>query len=103
MGPEGGKSQTEAAERERGEEHRSSGFLALAFLAGPQSAHSSFRMNRPKRAGLPFLNQLFKATDEYGDQALADMLRLPANYISLLDALCDMVGPTIELEPHTKA
>ena len=48
--------------------------------------------------------QLFRAIWESGDQALEDMLRAnPGSYLDLLNSLCNMVQPTIDLENHRRA
>ena len=45
--------------------------------------------------------QMFRAIEEFGDGALRDMLRAkPSSYLSLLNTLCNMVQPTIDLENH---
>src|SRR5947209_12856757 len=45
--------------------------------------------------------QLFRAIQEFGDRALEDMLRAnPSSYLNLLNTLCNMVQPTIDLENH---
>ena len=45
--------------------------------------------------------QLFRAIREFGDEALRDMLRAnPSSYLNLLNTLCNMVQPTIDLENH---
>ena len=48
--------------------------------------------------------QLFRAIKEFGDRALEDMLRAsPSSYLNLLNTLCNMVQPTIDLENHRLA
>ena len=48
--------------------------------------------------------QMFRAIREFGDEALRDMLRAnPSSYLSLLNTLCNMVQPTIDLENHRTA
>ena len=45
--------------------------------------------------------QLFRAIREFGDEALRDMLQAnPSSYLDLLNTLCNMVQPTIDLENH---
>ena len=45
--------------------------------------------------------QIYKAIDEYGDEALREMLQIkPASYCTLLNSLCNTVRPTIDLENH---
>ena len=45
--------------------------------------------------------QMFKAVRENGEQALRDMLLTnPSSYLNLLNTLCNMVQPTIDLENH---
>lgn len=45
--------------------------------------------------------QMFHAIEEYGDKALRDMLRLnPSTYLNILNTLCKMVQPTLDLENH---
>jgi hypothetical protein len=45
--------------------------------------------------------QLFRAIREFGDEALRDMLLTnPSSYLNLLNTLCNMVQPTIDLENH---
>jgi len=45
--------------------------------------------------------QLFRAIREFGDEALRDMLLAnPSSYLNLLNTLCNMVQPTIDLENH---
>ena len=45
--------------------------------------------------------QLFSDIREYGDQALEDMLRAnPSSYLNLLNTLCNLVQPMIDLENH---
>jgi len=48
--------------------------------------------------------QMFRAIRKFGDEALGDMLRAnPSSYFSLLNTLCNMVQPTIDLENHRLA
>jgi len=48
--------------------------------------------------------QLFRAIREFGDEALRDMLQAnPSSYLNLLNTLCNMVQPTIDLENHRRA
>ena len=45
--------------------------------------------------------QMFRAIREFGDEALRDMLQAnPSSYLDLLNTLCNMVQPTIDLENH---
>ena len=45
--------------------------------------------------------QIYRAIEEYGDEALRKMLHTkPASFISLLNALCNSVQPMIDLENH---
>lgn len=48
--------------------------------------------------------QIYKVVEEHGEQALADMLRInPANFIRILNGLCNVVDPTIKLEKYCRA
>jgi len=48
--------------------------------------------------------QLFRVIREFGDEALRDALRAnPASYFNILNTLCNMVQPTIDLENHRLA
>ena len=48
--------------------------------------------------------QMFRAIREFGDEALRDMLQAnPGSYLDLLNSLCNMVQPTIDLENHRRA
>jgi hypothetical protein len=48
--------------------------------------------------------QMFRAIEEFGDKALREMLRdNPTNYFNILNSLCKMVRPTIDLENHRRA
>ena len=48
--------------------------------------------------------QMFRAIREFGDEALRDMLRAnPSSYLNILNTLCKMVQPTIDLENHRRA
>jgi len=45
--------------------------------------------------------QMFNAIREFGAEALRDMLQAkPSSYLSVLNTLCNMVQPTIDLENH---
>src|SRR5437868_2289907 len=57
------------------------------------------------RACLAVANlQIFRAIREFGDEALRDMLLTnPSSYLTLLNTLCNMVQPTIDLENHRRA
>ena len=47
--------------------------------------------------------QMFKAIRKYGNDALKDMLRAnPGSYLNILNTLCKMVQPTIDLENHRR-
>ena len=47
--------------------------------------------------------QMLKAIRKYGNEALRDMLLAnPSSYINLLNTLCKMVQPTIDLENHRR-
>ena len=48
--------------------------------------------------------QMFKAIRKYGNDALKDMLLAnPGSYLNILNTLCKMVQPTIDLENHRRA
>ena len=48
--------------------------------------------------------QMFKAIRKYGNEALRDMLLTnPSSYLNILNTLCKMVQPTIDLENHRRA
>ena len=48
--------------------------------------------------------QMFRAIREFGDEALRDMLQAkPSSYLNLLNTLCNMVQPTIDLENDRRA
>ena len=48
--------------------------------------------------------QMFKAIRKYGNEVLRDMLLAnPGSYLNLLNTLCKMVQPTIDLENHRRA
>ena len=45
--------------------------------------------------------QIFNAIDEYGEEALRDMLQVnPASYISLLNTVCNLSNASIKQEEH---
>ena len=45
--------------------------------------------------------QLFRAISDYGEEALRDMLLTnPSSYLNLLNTLCNLVQPSIDLENH---
>ncbi len=46
-------------------------------------------------------HQMFNAIRKYGDEALRDMLGAnPANYLTMLNAFCNMTNSTLKLEEH---
>ena len=48
--------------------------------------------------------QMFHAIEKYGDEALRNMLQAnPSTFISLLNALCKTIQPSIDLENHRHA
>ncbi len=47
--------------------------------------------------------QMLKAIRKYGNESLRDMLLAnPASYLNLLNTLCKMVQPTIDLQNHRR-
>ncbi len=48
--------------------------------------------------------QIFKAVEEYGEEALRKMLHTkPGSYLTLVNTLCNTIQPMIDLENHRKA
>ena len=48
--------------------------------------------------------QMFNAIEEYGDEALRDILQVkPASYFTLINTLCTMTNSILKLEEHRLA